>query len=1327
MVGTSIIGLGVYLASPDSQLKVKSWIRRIPMFWNSFIDSGYTPYFDPDYFEIRNGRYVRVQNNMYDVDTIGLPIVSAITPLNSFNMNIYRRYYQPIIDTAKQWQSMSKSVAENLLRKYIIERTRIVLVGHSCMIVKAWSGEHLLIHKSKYQDFIDDQRKTTQWLTLDAERSKDLEKQEKYIQGLYYFANKLENPEMVIAINIPQNDPMRTHYDRLLQEMAALGSSMPNSINNIQEVIQSMILRSNIPQSWYAVNDKHLSLKMADLVKNLSAQFIQTEILDKLPEDNPIDQTDSALNAVINQTIVPAEFTARATPDTRLTSVKEILSKLASGPSDNIKKALEPILTVSSKDQFPIDLKVLPKYALKSLTSHIAAYRTGYSHLHGIKSIMAGPQLNGPSKSLGPLAVALRAAADLDDIRVKEIVNNTNKFTVIELAKANVANKELQNMQQKWIKARDVLNQLMVTMKVNPQLHEIKAKHDAAKTDMDRAAISVANQKQNLERQLRVDTEIVSEIEKLTPKMAGMQSHILIQSNDLKKMEEKVMRTEYQLSQINLELKQAIDGRNDLIQQVAQMKDAQANAATMNAKDMMEQKIRESNVERSVQRIAELQSEVQNKSRELETEKNQMQSMSESLEAKARELEQVTEECREKTLQLAQMATDLQTFEERNAKMAQDHELLMSAIRTEGDAVLQQNMSAKNQEIAAIKNETNVIKQSLTEAEVQKQILEATLKATQDNAKQLEAKMKLTNLMTAGLKEAKLKRIKNTKDSAYRQLLEKFHKLEEDKLATETQAAQLAASNQEIQNRLNEVDERMRQITTDQSTTDAQKDQLIARLNAEKSGFQSSYNSTNAALSSQTRKMEAYKQQLAEFEATHKRNVDETDREIAEQLATAARKEAELAAEIQKEKEQAAAIIQANATLAAAKTQAEMDIQTLQRELEIAKTAHAQDMEEKLATYKINKSAFDALCKSVINDLAPYKNVIKLPLIFSPETESGYQSVHTLDGKQITIDLDLKLIQKLNQLISDYISGRVTSNYKYSKQLQKVAGQLYPSRSAPNTFLDTIPGKILEFVYSMYNIISMHEGISSALSKIKNCGHKKEQYDILNTCKEFITNGHIIFRDNPNVLIDLLKVLNIERISSLTYNKSAQDSSNNIFNELDAYTFGIRPSEYIAESTSSSRTGKTKSVPQKKSQSSKYNDVERSASRSTSVSSYGSEQPDESILDQYPLIQKDYLEQTVHDDYSLPSEQPVQRSTIRSTSAKSYGAPPVPPARRSNSQDAFEADVYRGRRNLPPATITTKEILDDDTVIETTQAVKKDDPSFFENASEWLLGKESQQ
>jgi hypothetical protein len=1223
MLGTSVIGIGTYLASPDSQLKVKSWIRRIPMFWNSIIDSGYTPYFDPDYFEIKNGHYVRVQSNVYDADDIGLPKVDAVTPLNSFNMTIYRKYHQPAITKAKSWQIVNNNLAESLLRKFIIERTRIVLAGHSCLIVKAWSGEHLLIHKSKYQDFINDQRATTIWPSLDPKRAKALTIQEKYIEGLRYMSDKLVDPTTIIPITVPVNEPIRVHYDQLITEMAAINSSIVGADASLHEVFKHMITDSQVPQSWKAVDYKCLELKMAALAKRISHQLIQSDILDKLKPDELSDQTEYVLNSIRDKMISSSEYQLHITTDPRLAATKMVLEKLALGSVMDVHNALASILVVSPQDQYPIQLKVLQQYATKGLKPHISAYQAGYKHLHGVQSVLRKINTKPASKTLQSLWQTIKQAKLIEAIPIHHIAANTQKFMAIEVAKANVATKELQANSEQYQAISNALRKIVTNTAVSPDIKQIQAKHEMMKTDADRAAISIANQKYNLERKLQIDAELLQQFNKLKPQLSSLQATVLRQSSQLLQLETKADQSEQQLTQTKLQLAQAMDERdrtsalmNNLGAQMKQAelatKQAELAAITIDASRQAElatkqneiitiqselaakQVVIQNNIaafEAATETVRTLQETVIQKENALNADKQLIEQMDEQLSAKTNELRSVTDECREKAIQLAQMAQDLKTFEERNVEMAKSHELMLKTFQQEGDQKLMQITSDKDHEIQAIKQEAELAKQSLASVEAQKNDLAIALQATQENATKLNAQKTIASNTSLHWKTMKAKRMQQLSDAQYRELLQKFN----DKTQLEVQLEPIKASLQQANDEIETLRAQVAAANEDQSTTIEEREALIRELEQRKTTMEQSANTMKATISSNERTINKYKSELAALEQAHALKLQEVDKALAKEHAHATRLEAELNDKIAHEQAQASELQQLSAQLQALKQKAETETQRIREELIRSTAIHAEDMKAMQDSYAANLDAFKEFCGDVVDQLNDYKSVIKLPLVFSPRRLVSNLPPHNLDNSQVLINLDLPLIMNMNDTLNDLLAG-TQRTYNNKHPLFEAAKILYPSKCAPDTFLDVISGKILEYIYTMYDVINSHKGITRAIAGLNRCPEiPKDQYNIIKQCDTFRQNAHQLFDNKPETLLEIISELKIkqltDQISIIRSNGADQTNVYTfIFKRLDAYTYKYNEN-IVATKTHKVKKEKRADTPQQPSGSKSSQDM----------------------------------------------------------------------------------------------------------------------------------------
>jgi hypothetical protein len=127
----------------------------IPLDINKFIqtvdktmDIGYTPYFKPSHYELRNAKYVEVNDDKNTIlfDEVGLPIVGPETSLNTFNMDIYLKRFSNRSIFTPEYNSL-------------IQATKIILLGDRTMIVKSGTDRYVLIHRNKYGEFIRDQER----------------------------------------------------------------------------------------------------------------------------------------------------------------------------------------------------------------------------------------------------------------------------------------------------------------------------------------------------------------------------------------------------------------------------------------------------------------------------------------------------------------------------------------------------------------------------------------------------------------------------------------------------------------------------------------------------------------------------------------------------------------------------------------------------------------------------------------------------------------------------------------------------------------------------------------------------------------------------------------------------------------------------------------------------------------------------------------------------------------------------------------------------------------------------------------------------------------
>ncbi len=502
--GSTILGLITYWLSPDSRSKIRSWAYRAPMLWSYLLDSGDSSYFNPDQFVIKHGRYQKVPNTMYKSDQFGLPIINDLSvPLNSFNYDIYKRYHANILDSSKHWQMKSDNKNRQLINEFILEKTRIKLIGNTCMIVKSRSGEHLLIHKSKYAEFLEDQWGTdSYWRALDMRRAFALKIQIDNASGVEYFAKHLANDESARLIS----NSAKNYYDPLIKEMATMYAFDPTTTSELTKVI-TMISNDTVSSySLQSITNKLIELKLAELVK------------DKLNDPNKIqsvllqDTKDTAqsLESIFSNLISESEFLTKSNPDTELIATKNALDQLAGVDSERFLSTLNTI-SITDNIKSPIGnnyiypINKLPRYASDLLKFHINRYMTEYNHKHSI-STQWNEFKSKHSSSIGPDVMDIQSATNIiqpnpEDVPIPDEVSeanmnatnalvmsmhqslNTNMRTAqyladssielvdTQLAKINSASSELNKMMNKLTK--DV-NDIGRTVASIPDAHELR-------------------------------------------------------------------------------------------------------------------------------------------------------------------------------------------------------------------------------------------------------------------------------------------------------------------------------------------------------------------------------------------------------------------------------------------------------------------------------------------------------------------------------------------------------------------------------------------------------------------------------------------------------------------------------------------------------------------------------------------------------------------------------------------------------------------------------------------------------------------------------------
>ncbi len=220
------VAYGVYRVSPRAQGKVAAITELVPRKWKTLIDSGVTPYFNPEYYQIVNGRWQRSIDTKLDLDNVGLPIVASNVPLASFNVDIYKEYYRtwnkPFNDIKQLAKELLQHENPELIEYFydtIREVLRIEVIGKTCWLVKPQYRNPILIHKNDYVPFIINDIKNNNNELLTDQINDEIMYEINQITGLEWLLSVLFN------VDIPSNEkeyPNRHIYTSIYRELCAI-------------------------------------------------------------------------------------------------------------------------------------------------------------------------------------------------------------------------------------------------------------------------------------------------------------------------------------------------------------------------------------------------------------------------------------------------------------------------------------------------------------------------------------------------------------------------------------------------------------------------------------------------------------------------------------------------------------------------------------------------------------------------------------------------------------------------------------------------------------------------------------------------------------------------------------------------------------------------------------------------------------------------------------------------------------------------------------------------------------------------------------------------
>jgi hypothetical protein len=295
---------GIYRTMPSARSKVESIINTIPRKWRRLVDSGSTPYFNPDYYTIVNGVYRKQVNPNIAVDSFGLPIVDHNVPLTSFDIDIYRQYYRfgdndmnhltrdlkkecstdPSITSRYKWEGLI-----DMFYTAMRDQLRINTMGETCWIVEPWHRKPLLIHKSNYISFIKDDISGSGWETSVVQSASNSRYEIGKITGLRWLLETVTNPTSGDDIQAPN----RHLYVSIYKELWAITNMQIGTSAEANAIALETLYRFCMDQSN--------PLGYPSLNRIFMEVMIQSAVIKKLPDmisrAIEIIKTESAISA----------------------------------------------------------------------------------------------------------------------------------------------------------------------------------------------------------------------------------------------------------------------------------------------------------------------------------------------------------------------------------------------------------------------------------------------------------------------------------------------------------------------------------------------------------------------------------------------------------------------------------------------------------------------------------------------------------------------------------------------------------------------------------------------------------------------------------------------------------------------------------------------------------------------------------------------------------------------------------------------------------------------------------------------------------------------
>lgn len=421
----TIIAYGTYRTMPAIKNKVRVALKRVPEVWRAFMDSGTTPYFNPEYFIIKKGRYAKALDESVQADEYGLPILKQgddfnlrDIPLSSFNMTIYRRYYDPLLnwpvrvkeDTiAQALETPQLNGVVKLPQKIslffdsIKTITRVQLIGKNCMIVKPFHKPHLLIRKEAYLSFIKDANDDSSW-QLEARRMrKDDEYDISKLAGLRWLLSK------TITTSAQQKFPNQALYERVYTELCTLVNIFADSPEVAYYALYDFVMDKKNTLGYPYLEDAVNRYVLRNEIDNYQSLIIQS-INAKLGNDKAVDMYD-LYNYLIDQKralhIPMVQIISSCGNHAELQQTREMIGHLVPSVIEKMKQSLQTFALSKHVPYTEVEIKTLLKYINGGVRQKVVQHnRETYKSVKASKRIRkALTDMHVPSVSLGHLSI----------------------------------------------------------------------------------------------------------------------------------------------------------------------------------------------------------------------------------------------------------------------------------------------------------------------------------------------------------------------------------------------------------------------------------------------------------------------------------------------------------------------------------------------------------------------------------------------------------------------------------------------------------------------------------------------------------------------------------------------------------------------------------------------------------------------------------------------------------------------------------------------------------------------------------------------------------